>query len=150
MLHCDQDYIDSDISEIGIEWNTQIETLLLWLYCLTYTTLVSFSFLYESTKQRSLWIETVKKHPTPWRIKELTTALTISLGVWARWPALTQWVCFGDGVCRPLLAACDPAPGGEDRRCHCRHRRRRLCSRIWAFVWTGGRRRAAPYRAAVI
>lgn len=77
-----------------------------------------------------------------------TTGLTVSLGIWARRPALTQWVLFGCGVCRPLLAACDSAPGGKDGRCHCCCCR--LCCWIQAFVRTHGCRRTAPYWAAVI
>lgn len=78
-----------------------------------------------------------------------TTDLTIGLSVRARRPTLTQWVSFGCGVCRPLLAACDPAPRGEDRRCHCCCCCR-LCCWIQAFIRTHSCRRAAPYWAAVI
>lgn len=69
--------------------------------------------------------------------------LTVSFCIWARWPALTQWVSFGCGVCCPLLAACHSAPGREYRSFHC-------CCWIEAFIWTPRCRRTAPYWAAVI
>lgn len=83
-----------------------------------------------------------------------TSGLTISLGIWTRRPALPQWVFFCCSVCCPLLAACDPAPGWEDRRCDCRHCCCCcfccLCCGIQALVRTHGCRRTAPCWAAVI
>lgn len=84
----------------------------------------------------------VQNEYNDWMELSSTAGLTVDFSIWAGRPALPQRVFFCWGVCHPLLAASDPPPGGEDRRCHCRGR---VCRWIQAFIGNPGSRRAAVF-----